>query len=380
MSGPQGGPAGYRHIWKANTDGTGRTLLYDFEDDVNFVDIGGPAWAPDTAIVAFHEGTLDVVCNPDEEECANYYPETLYTTSANSYWPHFAPPGGPATHGGAPNWSPDGTKLAFFTPDQGLPGFRREEIGGRIGFLNRDGSGRQLLTPGLTGTNRFDEQPAWSPRGTRIVFQRNGDGVHVINADGTGDTRVSSTGFDPDWQPLPVNTASTYIRPKEARVIRVPLVPAFQPCTAPNRTHGPPLEQPSCNPARPRSVNLKISVGETRLRSTGALRMAVTAGAPGTPDDTDVQLSFGLTNVMRSDDSEYSGELRVQIGSRLTDREGSTASSTREFRLSWDVPCTPTADPDYASSCALDTTLDAVLPGAAPEGTRAVWRVGQVGV
>ena len=56
---------------------------------------------------------------------------------------------------------------------------------------------------------------------------------------------------EPDWQPLPVDTASTHVRPAGATPFRVPLVPAAKHCTAPNRTHGPPLAFPSCNPPQP---------------------------------------------------------------------------------------------------------------------------------
>ena len=40
-----------------------------------------------------------------------------------------------------------------------------------------------------------------------------------------------------------------YPRPKAATPFEVPLVPAYIPCTSPNRTHGPPLASGSCNPA-----------------------------------------------------------------------------------------------------------------------------------
>jgi hypothetical protein len=56
------------------------------------------------------------------------------------------------------------------------------------------------------------------------------------------------------------------------------------------------------------------------------------------------------------------------------------SSTTQQFPLSWSVPCAPTADPQIASACTLDTTLDAVLPGAAAEGTRALWAFDEVRV
>ncbi len=51
--------------------------------------------------------------------------------------------------------------------------------------------------------------PAWEPNGTRIVFMsaRDGNGeVYVMNADGSGQTRLTNTPedeFAPAWQPQP---------------------------------------------------------------------------------------------------------------------------------------------------------------------------------
>ena len=66
-------------------------------------------------------------------------------------------------------------------------------------------------------------------------------------------------------------------------------------------------------PAVPGSSNLSVGVGDgspALARSVGSLRHHVLAGLPGAPDDTDVQLTFSLTNVMKAPNlSEYTGEL-----------------------------------------------------------------------
>ena len=104
------------------------------------------------------------------------------------------------------------------------------------------------------------------------------------------------------------------------------------------------------------------------------MRVAVNPGVPGGVDDTDVGIRFSLSNVMNvSDLSEYTGELRASAQVRLTDREGSVAQTTAGFPLEFDVPCVATAPTIDKSLCELTTTLDAVRPGAAAEGTRAVW-------
>jgi len=61
-----------------------------------------------------------------------------------------------------------------------------------IFVMNADGSGVTRLT-----TNpAYDNYPAWSPDGTRIVFQSQRDGndqIYVMGADGSGATRLTQT-------------------------------------------------------------------------------------------------------------------------------------------------------------------------------------------
>ena len=94
-------------------------------------------------------------------------------------------------------------KIAFQASDAGNPN--------RIATMNADGSGRAYLTdPGADG---LDEDPAWSPDGTRIVFARGHQDpltgnfsrdLYVVGADGTGLTALTTTAADeraPDWSP-----------------------------------------------------------------------------------------------------------------------------------------------------------------------------------
>jgi hypothetical protein len=272
------------------------------------------------------------------------------------------------TGGGAPidseirqlDWSPDSRK---FVGVVGSPSdvYLANAPGGEI-----YDEYRITNTPSVSEAN-----PTWSPDGNKLSYNA-GSAVMVADSDGSGATQIATGAGVADWQP--VHTPSSYIRPKGASPIYASFVTAFEPCTTSNRTHGPPLAHASCNPPVPESPNLTVSAGETQLRSIGSLRIRVLAGVPGGPDDTDVQLSFSLTNVMKASDfSEYSGEVGVRIPSRVTDRESPASSTLQDFPLSWSVPCAPTADPQLASACALNTTLDAVMPGAAAEGTRAIW-------
>jgi Tol biopolymer transport system component len=97
---------------------------------------------------------------------------------------------------GRPDWSPDGSRIAF----------RR---GDGISTVRADGGGlRRLTSPG--------SDPAWSPDGKQIVFIRDGD-LYVMRANGRGLKRVIDVPQPdpehpdrpwaelgaPSWQPLP---------------------------------------------------------------------------------------------------------------------------------------------------------------------------------
>ena len=98
--------------------------------------------------------------------------------------------------GAGPDWSPDGTRIAFTS---NLGGNNTE-----IFVMNVNGSGLTNLSNNPTS----DYSPAWSPDGTKIAFGR-GVGlnaeIYVMNADGSGQTNVSNNpanDHSPDWQRL----------------------------------------------------------------------------------------------------------------------------------------------------------------------------------
>jgi Tol biopolymer transport system component len=98
-----------------------------------------------------------------------------------------------------PSWSPDGKRLVY----------QRDFNGAAIYVINADGTGQQRLSP----TPGFDVTPSWSPDGAKIVYVRVLDvpqpnqpppmtDIRVMNVDGTGDHVIlANTVFsvEPRW-------------------------------------------------------------------------------------------------------------------------------------------------------------------------------------
>ena len=186
-----------------------------------------------------------------------------------------------------------------------------------------------------------------------------------------------------------------YPRPKGATPMRVPLVPAYNQCTSGNRSHGPPLAFPSCNP--PGQVSTSVTVGTpdangAPVNSIGSVHLGVVVGAPGPPDDSNLDITTTLTDVRckgattacgnanMAGGSDYAGDLTAVLDVRLTDKDVSIPQITQDFPFPVTVPCVTTASTSEGASCSLATSANAVVPGAITDGKRAIWALNEVQV
>ena len=150
-----------------------------------------PAWSPDGTKIAFwsdRDGQPDIyVMNSDGTNPINLTRDAHYEDR--------------------PTWSPDGTRIAFGA----LQVPRGEQNMSDIFVMDADGANRINLTQNPEAVNQF---PAWSPDGTRIAFEASPNpnrwfapvNIHVMNADGshpvilTEERRFASEGL-PTWSP-----------------------------------------------------------------------------------------------------------------------------------------------------------------------------------
>jgi Tol biopolymer transport system component len=151
-----------------------------------------PAWSPDGTKIAFAGSTASEPC-PDD---VFYYgcPRDLYVVNADATGLHMVSSGA-----SSPSWSPDGERIVFQT--SGTTG------GTVIAIVNADGTGQTVLASTGQGSNLA---PAWSPDGSTIVYssiRREDWGIFATPASGGPEQELVPTGSslgyvdDPTWSP-----------------------------------------------------------------------------------------------------------------------------------------------------------------------------------
>jgi hypothetical protein len=195
---------------------------------------------------------------------------------------------------------------------------------------------------------------------------------------------------------------ATHPRPKGASPVRVSLVPAFEKCTAPNMTHGPPLGFPSCSPPVPTSQFLTVGTPDANgaaANSVGNVRLAVLVGTPGPPDDSSLKLDAKVTDVRcktgvsacgsanAQDGPDYTGELEGFATARVTDHYNATATgggtdpaTMQDIPFPFTMSCASTADTSTGSVCEIPRSTECLGCPPPKEGVRTVIELTQIQV
>jgi hypothetical protein len=189
---------------------------------------------------------------------------------------------------------------------------------------------------------------------------------------------------------MPGAGSATHPRPRGATPLRLPLLPSYNECKAPNRTHGTPLSSPSCAPPSRTSFYLTVGTPDVNgagARSIGSLDVtALTGDVRFTLRVTDIRclpaVSVTVCNSANSADGpDYSGNMQLNATNRLTDHLN--GPNLNEAATLWDIPypmdvnCANTASTAIGGECTTDTTANAVVPGVFQAGERAVWEFEQ---
>jgi hypothetical protein len=188
--------------------------------------------------------------------------------------------------------------------------------------------------------------------------------------------------------------SATHPRPKGATPMRWSVVVAYKQCTAPNRQHGAPLAQLSCNPPVQASNFLTVGTADawagTLSKSVASVRLDVKTTSP-----EDVLIKSSGTDIRCVGNSvpgfcanantdnpnvpDYAGELNGNTTIRITDHFngpigacGACTDPATVSDLQFPVTgtCATTADGTIGSTCTANTSANGTVPGSVVDNKR----------
>jgi hypothetical protein len=171
-----------------------------------------------------------------------------------------------------------------------------------------------------------------------------------------------------------------YPRPRGATPLFAPLVPAYQACTSPNRSHGAPLSSGSCAPSVPISSVLTIGTPDSNGFAANSLNTVTYRQLTG-----DVSVSLTMTDIRNQPSgTDYVGQVAARVPLQITDRNNAAeipeTGTVQQFQLGIPADCAATTSTTIGSTCSVTTTINAELPGAVVDGQRSIWQFGQLEV
>jgi Tol biopolymer transport system component len=160
-------------VWVMNADGSGQTQLTNDPTFANF----HPRWSPDGARIAFTQCTFPFGLAECHIAVMNSNGSGI-TQLTTGHWADGDPCGASPASVGGPEYSPDGSQIAF---DSNRGGYQSA-----VWVMSANGAGMRRLT--AAKPEAF--WPDWSPHGTQIAFTTHacvvGSDIWAMRADGSG--------------------------------------------------------------------------------------------------------------------------------------------------------------------------------------------------
>lgn len=271
-----------------------------------------------------------------------------------------------------PQWSPDGSQIAFSSTRNGR---------GDIYIMNADGSNVRRLTH----HSAVDADPTWSPDGTRIAFVSLRDGnveIYVVDAAGNNLQRLTQNDyndFEIDWSPDGKHIAVSSERGVHGNIYLIDVQAALQDPTGSGRQQLTDTDAHDAFPAwspdgsriafisdREGRGNWEIYVmdaaggNQERLTYTDAIE-----GPPSwSPDGT--QIVF---------ESDRDGDFEIYVmAADGTDVRPLTENSVQDRNPDWRPSKTPSAAAGHSCECAsLDPLQTQLVYDVGPGQDAATW-------
>jgi Tol biopolymer transport system component len=219
---------GHEELWTANADGSGQVQVTNdanhksseavyspngtkiaFQLEPFSVALGATAETQDHSTTVSSAGvTGQVICNGGTGG------GEIWVMDANGTNP-VQVTDNPGCFDENPNWSPDGTKIAFTSNQTGRD---------QVWVVNPNGTNPTQLTT----TSLASERPVFSPDGAQIAFasdRTEADHIWVMNADGSNPVQVTPDTMrnngQPNWQPIIPPPPPTPPAPQPAAIVTI---------------------------------------------------------------------------------------------------------------------------------------------------------------
>jgi TolB protein len=192
------GPLNTSDLFVMNTDGSEQTWI---------VRGSSASWSPDAKNITYHASASGVGLPIKPDPGAATYDSDIFVLNVDDVLAGVEAPknitNNPDAVDDDPDWSPDGTKIAFTS--HAVTDNQLNSVTAEIYVIDPTGTGSPQR---LTFNTEEERSPSWSPDGTRIVFscRRGGSDfeICVMNADGSGQVQLTDNtvgDLTPSWSP-----------------------------------------------------------------------------------------------------------------------------------------------------------------------------------